>query len=84
MTDRFYAVLAWFSRIFGLWFFALVARGIAFGYLVRFPGRAAEGIRFYRALSPHRGRLYGLWCTFRQFQNFTTVFMVKRDAKKRA
>jgi predicted LPLAT superfamily acyltransferase len=32
-------------------------------------------VRFYRALYPDRNRLFHLWCAWRQFHNFTDVFM---------
>jgi predicted LPLAT superfamily acyltransferase len=32
-------------------------------------------VRFYRALFPHRARAYHFWCTWKQFQNFTSVYL---------
>lgn len=75
MRDHFYAILTFLSRIFGSWFFVVVSRGIAAGYFVFFPGRAAASARFYRVLFAGRGRLYAWWCAWRQFQNFTSVFL---------
>ena len=75
MKSAFYTLLAKATDILGLWFFALVSRGIAAGYYLFCPGRVGVGMRFYRALFPERGRAYHLWCTWRQFQNFTDVFM---------
>ena len=75
MSGRFYAILAVISNIFGAQVFALTARGIAAGYFFFFPRRAAVSARFYRAVFAQRGRLYSWWCAWRQFQNFTTLFL---------
>ncbi len=75
MKAVFYKTLVALSRICGPWLFSLVSRGIAAGYFLFCPGRVQVGLRFYAALFPHKGRAYHLWCTWRQFQNFTTVFL---------
>jgi predicted LPLAT superfamily acyltransferase len=72
MNGFWYTLLVRFANLAGSWFFVLVARIIATGYFV-FSGRAPESRRFYAALFPEQGRLYHLWCTFRQYQNFTTI-----------
>jgi len=74
MQTLFYRILLRLTRVFGLWFFSLVSGGVAAGYYFLFPRRTAVGIRFYRILFPHRGRLFHRWCTFRQFLDFTRVF----------
>jgi predicted LPLAT superfamily acyltransferase len=74
MKSLFYRLLILLTRCFGPWFFSLVAGGIATGYFLLFPRRVAVGVRFYRALFPDRGRMYPVWCTFRQFLDFTQVF----------
>jgi len=56
----------------GPWLLALISRSIAAGYFL-FSGRVPESRRFYAALYPEKGRLYHLWCAFRQYQNFTTI-----------
>jgi predicted LPLAT superfamily acyltransferase len=48
---------------------------IASGYFFLFPGRVAISLHFYRALFPSRGLLYHLWCAWRQYHNFTNVYM---------
>lgn len=75
MSEQFYKRLTLLSRLFGPWVFALGSRLVAAGYFLFFPGRVAVGMRFYAALYPERGRLYHLLCTWRQFQNFTSVFL---------
>ena len=74
MKAIFYRILTGLTRCLGLWFFSLVAGGIATGYFLLFPRRVGVGVRFYRALFPRRHWIYHLWCTFRQFIDFTHVF----------
>jgi predicted LPLAT superfamily acyltransferase len=74
MKAIFYRILSWLTRCLGLWFFNLVAGGIATGYFLLFPRRVGVGVRFYRALFPRQYWVYHLWCTFRQFIDFTYVF----------
>ena len=72
MNGFWYRVVVWISRIFGSWFFALIARIIAAGYFI-FSRNVPESRRFYAALYPERSKLYHLWCTFQQYQHFTTI-----------
>lgn len=74
MNTFWYRLLVRFSRLGGSWFFALVSRIIAAGYFL-FSRRVPESRRFYAALYPERGRLYHKLCTFRQYQNFTTIHL---------
>ncbi|MBR9979587.1 MAG: lysophospholipid acyltransferase family protein [Desulfatitalea sp.] len=73
--SRVYSILTTLTGLFGPWFFGIVARGIAAGYYIGCPRRVAVSVRFYRALFPDRSRAYYLWCAWRQFQNFTSVFL---------
>lgn len=74
MQQWFYKFMIRLSERWGSWIFILLARGIAAGYYILFPNRVIIGARFYRALFPDRSGLFHLACTFKQFQNFTTVF----------
>lgn len=58
----------------GMWVFRLSAWFISTGYFLLFPGRVRTGLRFYGALFPDRGWFYRLWCTWRQYHNFTDLF----------
>ena len=83
MNTFWYTLLVRIANVCGSWFFAAVARIIATGYYL-FSGRVPESCRFYGALYPDSGRLYQLFCTFRQYQNFTTIHFDKflqRQAK---
>lgn len=72
MNGFWYRLLVRVARLTGSWLFVIVSRIIAAGYFL-LSRRAGEGRRFYAALYPDRGMLYHLWCTFRQYQNFTTI-----------
>lgn len=83
MKTLFYHFLILLSRFLGDWFFALVAGGIAAGYYILFPKRVATGVRFYRALFPERPQFFYLWCTFKQYLKFTTVFLDRYRVRAR-
>jgi predicted LPLAT superfamily acyltransferase len=70
-----YHILPFLARLFGMWTFDLIAKGIAAGYFFFAPRRVMVSVRFYRALFPERGRTHHLWCTWKQFQNFTSVYL---------
>jgi lauroyl/myristoyl acyltransferase len=58
------------TRVLGLWIMRLVAWFIAAGFFFFRKRRVGESLKFYRALYPGRGRLFHLYCTWRQFQTF--------------
>jgi lauroyl/myristoyl acyltransferase len=70
-----YRLATYFSQHFGLWFFRIFSWFIATGYFFLFPTRVAESLKFYRALFPERNILYDLYCAWRQYHNFTGVFL---------
>ncbi len=67
-----YAFLEFITRISGSWVFIVVSRTIAAGYFL-FSGNAKESHRIYALLYPHKSLLYHRSCSFRQYQNFTTI-----------
>jgi predicted LPLAT superfamily acyltransferase len=69
-----YRVLIAVTTLCGSWFFVVISRFIAAGYFV-FSKNVPESRRFYGLLYPQKGRLFHLWCTFRQYQNFTTIHL---------
>lgn len=75
MKGIFYGFLMAVSKILGPWVFVLTSWGIAAGYFLFFPRRVAVSCFFYRALFPRRSRPYWLWCTWKQYQSFTSVFL---------
>ncbi len=60
------------TRVLGAWLFAVVSRVIAAGYFL-FSKNVKESNRFYGILYPQKGRCYHRLCSFRQYQNFTTI-----------
>jgi predicted LPLAT superfamily acyltransferase len=71
----FYRILPFLARLFGVWTFDLIAKGIAAGYFFFAPHRLMVSVRFYRALFPQRARAYHFRCAWKQFQNFTSVYL---------
>jgi predicted LPLAT superfamily acyltransferase len=70
-----YNILPLLARTLGVWAFDLIAKGIAAGYFFFAVRRVKVSVRFYRALYPRRGHAYHGWCAWRQFQNFTSVYL---------
>ena len=67
-----YRLLLRLARLCGSWLLVVFSRIVAAGYFL-FSTKVGESRRFYGALFPERGGLYHRWCTFRQYQNFTTI-----------
>jgi predicted LPLAT superfamily acyltransferase len=59
----------------GLWVFRFMAWFVATGYFLFFPARVAESVQFYGALFPSKNLLYHIWCAWKQFHNFTYVYL---------
>lgn len=72
MNGFWYTLLVRGANLCGPWLFAVVARIIACGFFI-FSKHVPESRRFYAALYPGRSRFYHLWCTFKQYQNFTSI-----------
>jgi predicted LPLAT superfamily acyltransferase len=75
MKIFFYRAITAVSKILGLWFFNLMSKGVAAGYFLLNRRRREIGIRFYAAKFPNRSRNHHILCTWKQFQNFTQVFL---------
>jgi predicted LPLAT superfamily acyltransferase len=74
MSGFWYRLLVRMTRLCGPWLLVVISRIIAAGYFF-FAGKVGESRRLYAALFPGRGKLYHLWCAFRQYQNFTTIHL---------
>lgn len=74
MKGFLYILLETMTRIFGTWLFAIVSKCIAAGYFL-FSKNVQESNRFYRILYPEKNGFYHRFCTFRQYQNFTTIHL---------
>ena len=70
-----YKILLYLTRRLGLWFFRIFSWFIATGYFFLFPKRVAESLKFYRALFPERNFFYHLYCAWKQYHNFTDVYI---------
>ena len=75
MRKFLYKSIIFISGKIGLWVFVVYAWIVATGFFLLFPLRVGNSMRLYRALYPDRNRLFHLWCAWRQFHNFTDVFM---------
>jgi lauroyl/myristoyl acyltransferase len=75
MKREFYRFLTFLTRLLGPWAFQIFAWFIAAGYFLLFPGRVARSVRFYLALFPDRSHFAAYRLAWRQYQNFTNVFL---------
>jgi predicted LPLAT superfamily acyltransferase len=75
MRKFLYKSIIFISKTLGLWIFVVYAWIVASGFFLLFPSRVGNSVRLYRALYPARNPLFHLWCAWRQFHNFTDVFM---------
>lgn len=71
----FYRCISLLSRITGPWIVSVSAWLITTAYFILLPWRTVSGIRFYRALYPEKGAFSPVWCTWKQYHHFSTVFV---------
>jgi lauroyl/myristoyl acyltransferase len=76
-----YKIAVYFSHRLGVWFFRTFSWFIATGYFFLFPARVAHSLKFYRALFPCRNYFYHLSCVWKQYHNFTDVYLHRFVAK---
>jgi predicted LPLAT superfamily acyltransferase len=70
-----YKYLSKASKLFGIWVFKFAAWWISSGYFFLFPKRTKISIDFYKALFPGKSIFFYLLCAWKQFHNFTNVFI---------
>jgi lauroyl/myristoyl acyltransferase len=75
MRKHSYKLAIYLSNHIGLWVFRIFSWFIATGYFLFFPGRVGNSRKFYCAVFPSHGLLYHLLCVWRQYHNFTDVFL---------
>jgi lauroyl/myristoyl acyltransferase len=75
MRKYFYKLTVYLSRHLGVWFFRTFSWCIATGYFFLFPVRVAGSMTFYRALFPGRSFFYHLYSVWKQFHDFTDVYL---------
>lgn len=83
MGERLYRLLAWFSRAAGLWPIRVVAFFVAAFYFLFFSRRRRHSVRLYRAVFPERSKGFALALTWRQFQDFASVYSERLDVARR-
>ena len=75
MKNISYKIALYLSHRLGVWFFQTFSWCIATGYFFLFPVRVADSLKFYRALFPECNFFYHLYCVWKQFHNFTDVYV---------
>jgi len=75
MKKFLYEITLYLSHKLGIGFFRTLSWCIATGYFFLFPTRVADSLKFYRALFPGSGFGYHLYCAWKQFHNFTDVYI---------
>lgn len=75
MNEIVYKWIVMLSGKLGPWVFHIYRSIVAVGFFFLFPLRVAASVRFYRVLFPNKQLRYHLWCTWRQYLNFTTIFL---------
>lgn len=75
MKAVFYKILVRATKNLGPWFFLLVAKGIATGYFFFSPRRRRISRDFYAVLFSNRSRSRHLYCAWKQFINFTHIYL---------
>jgi lauroyl/myristoyl acyltransferase len=75
MRKYFYQLIICLSHHLGLWFFRTFSWCVASGYFFLFPARVAQSLKFYGALFPERSFIHHLHCAWKQYHNFTGVYL---------
>ena len=75
MKTLFYRSLIALSRKTGAIVFNVFAWFVATGYFFFLPSRVSASIYFYRALFKDQPLSYHLWCAWRQYHHFTSVYL---------
>ncbi len=75
MKGFFYRAMVKLSKRMGPWVFVIFAWIISTVYFIFFPKRVGVSVRFYKVLFPEKGRFYHLLCAWRQYHNFSNVFL---------
>ena len=76
-----FKVTVYFSHRLGVWFFRTFSWFIATGYFFLFFTRVAHSLKFYRALFPGHNFFCHLYCVWKQYHNFTDVYLHRFVAK---
>jgi lauroyl/myristoyl acyltransferase len=83
MKGLFYRFISFVSRILGLWIVSAAAGVIVTAYFILLPRRTGSSVRFYKAVFPERNTLFHVWCAWRQYHHFSTVFVDRLRFEKK-
>lgn len=75
MQKWFYGVITRLSRTGPAWIIEFMVWFVSTGFFLFSLERVRISVRFYRELFPEKGGLFPLWCTWRQYHNFSHVFI---------
>lgn len=75
MSELYYKTAVQLSRWLGMWVFHLTSWFVTAGFFLFNPKRVMISVDFYKRVFPRKTKLYYLWCTWRQYRNFTKVFL---------
>lgn len=75
MQALFYQYLTRAAKLLGPWFFILVAKTVATGYFLMDSRRRSISRDFYATLFSNRSQPYHYWAAWKQFCNFTHVYL---------
>ncbi|MDY6967844.1 MAG: lysophospholipid acyltransferase family protein [Spirochaetota bacterium] len=75
MKKLFYIFLIALTKRLGVWIFRIISWFIASFYFFFFPSRVWISIHFFRALFPDRNFFYLIWSSWKQYHNFTSIFL---------
>ena len=83
MSELVYRLFTRLSRAVGLWPIRYTAAAVAAFFFLFFGRRRAHSVRFYRALFPDRSRWFALACTWRQYQDFASIYSERLEIERR-
>jgi lauroyl/myristoyl acyltransferase len=84
LVEWLYRLLARLSSVAGSWPLRAIAFVVATFYFLFFPRRRRHSIRVYRAVFPERSRGFALATTWRQFQDFASVYSERLEVARRS
>jgi predicted LPLAT superfamily acyltransferase len=78
----FYEVVTSLSKTAPPWVVEFMVWMVSTGFFLFSPERVRVSMRFYRELFPDRGRFFPLGCAWRQYHNFSHIFLDRLRLRK--
>ena len=75
VIERLYKWVSDISLKYGIWLFKTYTWIVATGYFLFYPPSLKNSLRFYRVLFPEKQLFFHLSCAWKQYHNFTTIFL---------